>query len=68
MSIRVTIPTRLEPYLKDMLHGGLWGLTLRQTIVRCIERQVRQEVKRGAIPLRIKGRIVKRRTLLRRRR
>lgn len=64
MSVRVTIPTRLEPYLRDMLRGGLWGLTLRETIVIAVERQVRAEVEKGTIPLRIHGRVARRKLSL----
>ena len=58
--IRVTIPGRLEAYLCDLLRGGLFGNDLREVIVSCVERQVRQEVERGVIPLRIRGRVAKR--------
>lgn len=59
-ALRVTIPGRLIPYLEDMLRGGLWGLDLRQTIVRAVELQVQQEVSRGAIPTRIHGKVARR--------
>lgn len=53
------IPMRLVPYLEDMVRGGLWGKDLDEVIVRCVERQIGQEVTAGLIPLRRLGRIIR---------
>lgn len=58
--LRVSVPARLLPYLRDMLRGGLSGRDLRAVVIGCVERQVEQAIGKGAIPLRIKGKICRR--------
>lgn len=54
---RVTIPKRLLPYLDDLLRHGLFGTSFREVVIRCVERDVQEQVKKGHIPMRVKGKV-----------
>lgn len=56
-SFRVTVPARLVPYLTDMLRGGLYGVSLTQTVISSLQNEINREVMRGAIPLRVHGKV-----------